>query len=133
MRHLLFATVLVTFAAAGMQPRQAASFDPAGKWTYSTHDDQGAPISGTMEIAGKPGAYTGTIVSGPGRELKVSDVLTSPNGMDRDCETCPMAGVAVVKVWKDADGNSAPAGARSAASSPRRSERAKSPSRPSAR
>jgi hypothetical protein len=103
MRHLLFATVLVTFAAAGMQPRQAASFDPAGKWTYSTHDDQGAPISGTMEIAGKPGAYTGTIVSGPGRELKVSDVLTSPNGMIVIADL-PDGGVAVVKVWKDADG-----------------------------
>lgn len=103
MRHLLFATVLVTFAAAGMQPRQAASFDPTGKWTYSTHDDQGAPISGTMEIAGKPGAYTGTIVSGPGRELKVSDVLTSPNGMIVVADL-PDGGVAVVKVWKDADG-----------------------------
>ena len=103
MRHLLFATVLVTFAAAGMQPRQAASFDPAGKWTYSTHDDQGAPISGTMEIAGKPGAYTGTIVSGPGRELKVSDVLTSPNGMIVIADL-PDGGVAVVKVWKDAEG-----------------------------
>jgi len=103
MRHLLFATVLVTFAAAGMQPRPAASFDPAGKWTYSTHDDQGAPISGTMEIAGKPGAYTGTIVSGPGRELKVSDVLTSPNGMIVIADL-PDGGVAVVKVWKDADG-----------------------------
>ena len=103
MRHLLFATVLVTFAAAGMQPRQAASFDPAGNWTYSTHDDQGAPISGTMEIAGKPGAYTGTIVSGPGRELKVSDVLTSPNGMIVIADL-PDGGVAVVKVWKDADG-----------------------------
>ena len=103
MRHLLFATVLVTFAAAGMQPRQAASFDPAGKWTYSTHDDQGAPISGTMEIAGKPGAYTGTIVSGPGRELKVSDVLTSPSGMIVIADL-PDGGVAVVKVWKDADG-----------------------------
>ena len=103
MRHLLFATALVTFAAAGMQPRQAASFDPAGKWTYSTHDDQGAPISGTMEIAGKPGAYTGTIVSGPGRVLKVSDVLTSPNGMIVIADL-PDGGVAVVKVWKDAEG-----------------------------
>jgi hypothetical protein len=103
MRHLLFATVLVTFAAAGTQPRQAASFDPTGKWTYSTHDDQGAPISGTMEIAGKPGAYTGTIVSGPGRELKVSDVLTSPNGMIVIADL-PDGGVAVIKVWKDADG-----------------------------
>ena len=103
MRHLLFATVLVTFAATGVQPRQAASFDPVGKWTYSTHDDQGAPISGTMEIAGKPGAYSGTIVSGPGRELKISDVLTSPNGMIIVADL-PDGGVAVVKVWKDADG-----------------------------
>ena len=62
MRHLLFATLLVTFAATGVQPRQAASFNPVGKWTYSTKDDEGTAISGTMEISGKAGVYTGTIV-----------------------------------------------------------------------
>jgi len=104
MRHLLFATLLVTFAATGVQPRQAASFNPVGKWTYSTKDDEGTAISGTMEITGKAGVYTGTIVSGPGRELKISDVLTSPNGMVVIADLPDGAGVAVVKVWKTADG-----------------------------
>ena len=98
MRHLLFATLLVTFAATGVQPRQAASFNPVGKWTYSTKDDEGTAISGTMEITGKAGVYTGTIVSGPGRELKISDVLTSPNGMVVIADLPDSAGVAVVKV-----------------------------------
>ena len=104
MRQLLFATVLVTFAATGIQPRQATSFNPVGKWNYSTKDEEGTAISGTMEITGKAGAYTGTIVSGPGRELKISDVLTSPNGMVVIADLPDGNGVAVVKVWKTADG-----------------------------
>ena len=104
MRQLIFATLLVTFAATGVQPRQSASFNPVGKWTYSTKDDEGQPISGTFEISGKAGVYTGTIVSGPGRELKISDVLTSPNGMVVIADLPDGGGVAVVKVWKTADG-----------------------------
>ena len=56
-----------------------------------------------MEISGKPGAYAGTLTSGPERTLQVSDVLTSPNGMIV-IANLPDGGVAVIKVWKDAAG-----------------------------
>jgi hypothetical protein len=101
MRTLVLA--LAVLSLAGLQTRPVTPFDPAGKWTYSTIDDQGAPISGTMEITGKPGAYTGTIVSGPDRTLQISDVLTSANGAVI-LANLPDGGVAVIKVWQGADG-----------------------------
>ena len=103
MRMLVLGLALAS-AAVYAQPKPAgAAFDPVGKWTYSTLDDQGAAISGTMEIAGKPGAYTGTIVSGPDRTLQINEVLTSPTAMVV-LANLPDGGVAVIKVWKDGDG-----------------------------
>jgi hypothetical protein len=101
MRTLVLALALASITAA--QPRSVTTFDPLGKWTYSTIDDTGTPISGTMEITGKPGAYAGTIVSGPDRTLQINDVLTSPNAMVV-LANLPDSGVAVIKVWQDADG-----------------------------
>jgi hypothetical protein len=101
MRTLVLALALVSITAAQAQP--VATFDPAGRWTFSTLDDQGAAISGTMEIAGKPGAYSGTIVSGPDRTLQINEVLSSPTAMVVFANL-PDGGVAVIKVWKDADG-----------------------------
>ena len=104
MRSLLLVTTLVISAAGfGQQPRPAATFDPVGKWTYSTNDDSGAAITGVMVITGKPGAYTGTISSGPERTLQIHDVLTSPNGMVVFANL-PDGGAAVIKVWTGADG-----------------------------
>ena len=103
MRHLLVALALGVMASGSAQPRPSAAFDPLGKWTYTTRDDGGAAISGTMEISGKPGAYSGTLTSAPDRTLQVSDVLTSPNGMVV-MANLPDGGVAVIKVWKDAAG-----------------------------
>jgi hypothetical protein len=104
MRNLLLA---VTLAAAvsdvSFQAKPAAAFDPVGKWSYQTRDDDGTAISGVMEISGKPGAFAGTISSGPDRTLQISDVMTSPNGMVVIADL-PDGGVAVVKVWKDAAG-----------------------------
>ena len=101
MRSLVLALALVSLA--GAQARPAATFDPLGKWTYSTLDDQGAPVAGTMEITGRPGAYTGTIVTGPNRTLQINDVLTSESAMVV-LANLPDGGVAVIKVWKGADG-----------------------------
>ena len=101
MKTLVLALALVTLTGAQAQP--VTQFDPAGKWTYSTLNDEGAPISGTMEITGKPGAYTGTIATGPDRALQINDVLTSPNGAVV-LANLPNGGVAVIKIWKDADG-----------------------------
>lgn len=102
MRTLVLALALVSLAGA-QAPRPVTTFDPAGKWTYSTLDDEGAPISGTMEITGKPGAYSGTIVSGTNPPLQINDVLTSTNGAVV-LANLPNGGVAVIKMWQDADG-----------------------------
>jgi hypothetical protein len=91
-------------AVSYAQARPAAQFDPAGKWTFSTLDDQGAAISGTMEITGGPGAYRGTISSGPDRTLTISEVLTSPKGMIILADLPNNGGMAVIKVRQGADG-----------------------------
>ena len=103
MRNLLLALALGASVSGPVQTPPPAPFDPAGKWTYSTRDDAGAPITGTMDISGQPGAYQGTIGSTPDRMLQISDVLTSPNGMVV-MANLPDGGVAVIKVWKDAAG-----------------------------
>lgn len=103
MRNLLLALALGASVSGSVQTRPPATFDPAGKWTYATRDDAGAPITGTMEITGKPGDYAGTLSSAPDRTLQISDVLTSPNGMVV-LANLPDGGVAVIKVWKGADG-----------------------------
>lgn len=103
MRTLVLGLALAS-AVVSAQPRPVTAFDPVGKWTYSTRDDEGAAISGTMEIAGKPGAYTGAIVSGPDRTIPITEVLTSPNGMVVFADLPNNGGVAVIKVWKGADG-----------------------------
>jgi hypothetical protein len=105
MKNLLLAIALAaTVADMSYQAKRPAAFDPTGKWTYATHDDSGAAISGTMEITGTPGTYGGTIASAPDRVLQISDVMTSPTGMIV-LANIPDGGVAVIKVWKDAAGN----------------------------
>lgn len=103
MRNLVLAATLAASVSGYVQTRPPAAFDPVGKWSYSTRDDAGAPIAGTMEITGKPGAFQGTLTSGPERSLQIADVLTSPNGMVV-IANLPDGGVAVIKVWKDAAG-----------------------------
>lgn len=103
MRNLLLALALGASVSGSIQTRPQAAFDPVGKWTYATRDDAGAPITGTMDISGKPGAYQGTLGSIPDRMLQIGDVLTSPNGMVV-IANLPDGGVAVIKVWKDAAG-----------------------------
>jgi hypothetical protein len=102
MRTLVLALALVSLAGA-QASRPLTPFDPAGKWTFSTLDDKGAPVSGTMEITGNPGAYTGTIVIAPDRTLQINDVLTSANAAVI-LVNMPEGGVAVIKMWKEADG-----------------------------
>ena len=101
MRMLVLALALVSLT--GTQARPVTPFDPAGKWTFSTTEDTGGAISGTMEITGKPGAYTGTIVSGTNPPIPINDVLTSATGAVI-LANLPDGGVAVIKVWQGADG-----------------------------
>ena len=103
MRTLVLALALASIAGAQARPAPVPGFDPAGKWTFSTVDENGAPISGTMEITGKPGAYTGTIMGGGDRPLQITEVFTSPTGAVIFADL-PDGGVAVIKVWTDASG-----------------------------
>ena len=59
MRNLVLAAALAAFVTGSVQTRPPAAFDPVGKWTYATRDDAGAPITGTMEISGKPAPTRG--------------------------------------------------------------------------
>jgi hypothetical protein len=104
MRTLVLALGLALASmSSAAQTRPVTTFDPLGKWTFSTQDENGNAISGTMEITGKPGAYTGTIVGGADQPLQINDVFTSPTGMVI-MANLPDGGVAVIKVWTDAGG-----------------------------
>lgn len=104
MRSLLLVTTLALAVAGFTQPGPAATFDPAGKWTYASLDENGAQISGTMTITGKPGAYAGAITTAPGQEIPITDVFTSANGMVV-LANLPDGGSAVIKATKKADGS----------------------------
>jgi hypothetical protein len=101
MRTLVLALALMSIA--GAQTRPVTTFDPVGKWPYSTVDSGGNPISGTMDIAGTPGSYTGSITVGGETVIPITDVLTSPTGMALFV-TLPDGQAGVVKAWKGADG-----------------------------
>ena len=57
-----------------------ASFDPVGTWKISTASDEGAPMSVTATITGKPGDYSGDANTGQ-RSLPLTDLATTPTGM----------------------------------------------------
>ena len=103
MRSLLFITTLALATAGWTQSGSSAAFDPVGKWTYSTRDEQGAQTGGTLTITGKPGAYTGTITTAENQDIPVTDVFTSSTGMVV-MATLGDGATAVVKVTKKADG-----------------------------
>lgn len=54
--------------------------DPVGKWTVSTVSDEGQPMSVTMDVTGKPGAYTGQAVTSLNRTLPLRELATTPIG-----------------------------------------------------
>jgi hypothetical protein len=103
MRNLLLAITLVIAGAGWTQPKPTTTFDPAGKWTYASQDEQGSQASGTMTITGKPGAYGGTITTGQNQELPITDVFTAANGMVI-LASLPDGATAVVKVTTKPDG-----------------------------
>ena len=100
MRTLVLALALTSLA--GAQARPVTTFDPAGKWTFSTVDEKGAAISGTMEITGKPGTYTGTIAGGGDQPLQITEVFTSSTGAVLLANLPD--GIAFIKMSKEPDG-----------------------------
>ena len=71
---------VISIGMSGFVPQTPAAFDPTGDWTVSTTDDTGQPMSVSVQITGKPGAYTGQARTGE-RILPLRDLATTPTGM----------------------------------------------------
>jgi hypothetical protein len=70
--------LLAATVPTGTQTPQ--NIDPVGTWTVATVSDEGQPMKVTMEVAGKPGAYTGTAVTSLNRTLPLRELATTPAG-----------------------------------------------------
>lgn len=71
---------LLVVAIAPIRTQTPNAVDPVGKWTVSTISDEGQPMGVTIEIAGKPGAYTGQAVTSLNRTLPLRELATTPVG-----------------------------------------------------
>ena len=105
MRSILLGAVMAMTLVPAVRPQPApAAVDPAGKWSFSTHDEDGTVLSGTMEITGQPGSYHGVVsVTGMDEKLPISDVAVSSNLVIVLANTGDGT-PAIVKIWKGADG-----------------------------
>ncbi len=95
---------LLLLSAAGVQKPAADYIDPVGKWTFTTKSEGGDAATGTIEIAGTPGAYTGKIVTASGREIAITDILTSPKSIVIVADL-PEGGAAIVRGVRDESGS----------------------------
>jgi hypothetical protein len=102
MTSRLFGVAILVAAASAALPQPPATFDPVGKWSVSTISDEGQPMTVVVEIAGKPGAYTGTAVTSLNRTLPLRDLATMPNGMVAIFDL--PQGAIVVKMVRDGTG-----------------------------
>ena len=104
MRAILAGSLLAMLLIPAVPQPAASGLDPAGKWTFSTKDEDGTSLNGTMEITGHPGSYKGTAnIAGMDQALPITDVATAGN-MFIMLATTGDGGTAVVKIWKSADG-----------------------------
>lgn len=77
-----FLLALASVVSLSAVPAQTpAAFDPLGAWNVSTVDDNGQPMKVVVQIAGKPGAYTGSATTSANRTIPLRDLATTPNGM----------------------------------------------------
>jgi len=76
----MFVTGLLLLASSSARAQAPQVMDPVGKWTVSTVSDEGAPMGVTMDITGKPGAYTGQAVTSLNRTLPLRELATTPVG-----------------------------------------------------
>jgi hypothetical protein len=83
-------------------PQTPPAFDPVGKWAVTTTNDGGAPMTVTVDIAGKPGAYTGQAVTSENRTLPLGGLATMPDGMIAFFDL--PQGAIVVKLVRDPSG-----------------------------
>ena len=104
MRAMLLGGVLAMMVLPGVRPQSPSALEPAGKWTFATHDEDGNAVGGTMEITGEPGKYRGEItVNGMDQKMPVTDVTTSATAIVV-LATTPDGGAAVIKISKGSDG-----------------------------
>jgi hypothetical protein len=68
---------LTTVPARAQAP---SALDPVGKWNIATVSDEGQPMAVAVDIAGKPGAYTGLAVTSLNRTIPLRELATTPNG-----------------------------------------------------
>ena len=94
--------VLLGASISPLRVQGPPQFDPAGKWKIQTVSDEGTAMSVAVDIAGKPGAYTGTAVTSEGRSLPLRDLATTPNGMIALFDL--PQGAIVVRLIRDAQG-----------------------------
>ena len=105
MRSILLGAVMATLLVPAVRPQPAAApLDPVGKWTFSTHDEDGTALSGTMEITGQAGSYHGVItVTGMDDKLPITDVAVSSSLVVVFANTQD-GSPAIVKIWQGTDG-----------------------------
>jgi hypothetical protein len=105
MRSILLGAVMAMTLVPAVRPQPApAALDPAGKWSFSTKDEDGTALTGTMEITGQPGSYHGVVsVTGMDEKLPITDVAVSSNLVIVLANTGDGT-PAIVKIWKGADG-----------------------------
>jgi hypothetical protein len=105
MRSILLGAVMAMTLVPTVRPQPAsAALDPVGKWTFSTHDEDGTALTGTMEIAGQPGSYHGEVtVNGLDEKLAITDVGVSGNAVIVLANTKDGT-AAIVRIGKGTDG-----------------------------
>jgi hypothetical protein len=69
--------LLTTVPARAQAP---SALDPVGKWNIATVSDEGQPMTVAVDIAGKPGAYTGQAVTSLNRTIPLRELATTPSG-----------------------------------------------------
>jgi len=73
-------------AAAPAPAPMSAALNPVGKYEFTT-SLQGQTLTGTMEIAGTPGAYTGRITSSATEPIPITTVTVEGQNMTVAGET----------------------------------------------
>ena len=99
-----FFAAIFTVSLLGLWQGDRATLDPLGKWNFTTTNEEGAPTTGSIEVTGKPGIYTGKIVTSQGRELPITDLMTSRDAILILAELPDGAGTAVIKIARSASG-----------------------------
>ena len=76
----MFTIGLLLLASSSARAQAPQAVDPVGRWTVSTVSDEGQPMGVTIDITGKPGAYTGQAVTSLNRTLPLRELGTTPIG-----------------------------------------------------